>query len=422
MTTFKFFDSPLFLLLINICIFLFGTLMLSVKSGYSIVPFLLAILSLFVLFKKTTYQLSKPAKYYLGAISIYFLVLIISHLMDLPPIQPRDFESSARLLVAIMIFLLLYQFAFSFKALTYGFLVGTYLAGFIAIYDKFLRGLARAFSTPGRTFVIQAGDISLSMGLICLCIMFYYYQQKNRSHTLLFLMASLLGILGSFLSGTRGGWIMLPVTLLILCYMYYRYLSKSAKWSALLILCFSLFVCTLPQTGVPTRIKQAVNDIHLYNKGENKNTSLGIRFMLWKSSWHSFTEQPIFGWGEKGVFVSRKQQYQNGLIPAMLYQDKLHAHNEFLDEMAKRGVIGLCSLLAIFLIPLNLMRKKFKHSSSAEVETIAGCAIIMILSTIDFCLSQAFLKHNSGIMFYFCSLSIFMAFCYPKFNHVQIHR
>jgi O-antigen ligase len=42
-----------------------------------------------------------------------------------------------------------------------------------------------------------------------------------------------------------------------------------------------------------------------------------------------------------------------------------------------------------------------------EDKTLAACGVVLVLSTIDYCLSQAFLNHNSGIVFYCLTAVLF---------------
>jgi O-antigen ligase len=163
----------------------------------------------------------------------------------------------------------------------------------------------------------------------------------------------------------------------------------------------------MPQSGVPQRVQAAKQDISLYLSGGPKDTSLGYRFEFWKSAIDSFIKKPIFGWGNHGVRLSQEQQYKSGIITKAAYDFNGHAHNQFLDEMAKRGIIGLSALLALFLFPLTTFKKQLTTAVSAEAKTLAACGVVLVLSTIDYCLSQAFLNHNSGIVFYCLSLVIF---------------
>lgn len=398
---------------INLFVFLFGALMITIKSGYSYGPFFLCLMALPYLFIPKTYQLSKQQKLYLLSVFIYTAVLLLSILVD-KPIYEKSFEIPARLLGSLIIFLLLYQYNISFNAIIYGIVIGAFCACIIAVYEKFHFNVERAFTISKPTYVIQAGNISMSLGLLCLCISTYFYQKKQYIHFTLFLIGCLAGVSGSLLSGTRGGWIFLPVILVVFYQMSKPVFGHITKWIGACIITVVILFAAIPQTGVQQRIISASQDIKHYSDQTNKNTSLGIRFQLWQSAWDSFLERPVFGWGEQGIEISHKKQLKEKLISGYIYNFNTHAHNEYFNEMALRGSIGLLALLGIFFIPLYLFRKAFITHQNSEIKTIAMAGVIIILSVIDYGFSQAFLKHNSGVMFYFCMLAIFMAFCYPK--------
>lgn len=405
--------SPIITSTVNLLIFFFGALILTIKSGYTYAPTGLLLFALPILFVKKTYSLTPNQRFFICTLLSYIVILIISHLRD-SGLNGHHLEPPMRILASVFVFLLLYQIRLSFNAIIYGFLAGSFIAGGLAIYEKLILGSERAFSFIDRSYVIQAGDISMSLAFVCLTATIYFYRKQLWLQMGLFMAGSLSGIIASLLSGTRGGWIFFPVILIALYSLYRSLLTKKAKLIGFALLTAIALLCTVPQMGVTTRIHQAMNDITLFSEGKNKNTSLGVRFQLWHSAWLSFKERPIFGWGDENLDNSKQAQLKTGVISQHIYQSRFHAHNEFLDEMAKRGVIGLLALLAIFAVPFMLFKKAFYRTSNLKIQTIASAGMMIILSTIDFCFSQAFLKHNSGIMYYFFALVILMAYCYPK--------
>ena len=89
-----------------------------------------------------------------------------------------------------------------------------------------------------------------------------------------------------------------------------------------------------------------------------------------------------------------------------MYDFNAHAHNQFLDEMAKRGIVGLGTLLLMMLTPLFLVKRRLRQPHNVDVHCGAALMTVTVFSTIDFCLSQAFLSHNSGISFFVAALVI----------------
>ena len=386
--------------LIQLCYFLFFALCISVTSGYSYASAVLLFLSLPLLINKKNYSvLDQNSKYLLLAFLVYVLIQGISIIWDGGAI--KEFDRPSRVLMGIAILLLCLRYPPRFLWLMNGIATGAIAAGIRALWDRQIIGYGRAFEWM---MPIQGGDISMSLGLLSLCGVMWAIKTSSYRYLFYFSIASVMGLLGSILSGSRGGWVLFPVILFVGYRIFRDWFSARIKWGMALALCLLISFCLIPQSGVPQRVQAAKQDISLYLSGGPKDTSLGYRFEFWKSAIDSFIKKPIFGWGNHGVRLSQEQQYKSGLIAKAAYDFNGHAHNQFFDEMAKRGIIGLSALLALFLFPLTIFKRQLANATLVEDKTLAACGVILVLSTIDYCLSQAFLNHNSGIVFYCLSV------------------
>ena len=405
---------------IQLCYFLFFALCISVPSGYSYASAVLLFLSLPLLINKKNYSiLDQNSKYLLLAFLAYVLIQGVSIVWDGGAL--KEFDRPSRALMGIAILLLCLRYPPRFLWLMNGIATGAIAAGTRALWDRHITPEQPAFEWMMH---IQGGDISMSLGLLSLCGVMWAIHTAHSRHLIYFSVATAMGILGSILSSARGGWIMFPVILIIGYRIFNNWFSARIKWSMALALCLLISFCLMPQSGVPQRVQAAKQDISLYLSGGTKDTSLGNRFEFWKSAIDSFIKKPVFGWGNNGVRVSQEQQYKSGLITKEAYDFHGHAHNQFLDEMAKRGIIGLSALLALFLFPLTTFKKQLTTAVSAETKTLAACGVVLVLSTIDYCLSQAFLNHNSGIVFYFINLTFYFSLTFKKSSaaHIDIHK
>lgn len=388
--------------LVQLSAFLFGALAVAIPSGYSYGPTLLAVISLFVFWRKDYLAcLTKEYKLVAALLFFYFLVFLVSTLLDGSKLSQLDRPSRA--LMAMLTLPLLARHKIKIEILLFGFGIGALISAGIAVYDRFYLGYERAFSFY--TMPIQTGNISMSLGIFCLCGFLWYRAKGSGRWSYFYLLSTLSGLVGSFLSGTRGGWILLPVVVLSILFFYRSAISRrDKKWLLLILVAVSSIFFT-PQSGVVNRIDEARSDIVRYIDGSGHNTSLGIRFQLWKSAWDSFTEKPIFGWGHDGLRVSQKQQLEKGKITEFIYNFNYHAHNQYLEDMAKRGLIGLSSLLGILFIPMVIAKSRMAGALITS-STFGALTIVMAtcLTTIDYNISQAYFAHNSGITFFIFSL------------------
>lgn len=387
--------SPGLAKLIQILVFAFGALSLMVPSGYSISFFGIFLIGITYLCFSRNFTLSAISRPLFLVLSLLFVSQTLAFWLDGGAL--RDLDRPSRLLMLALMLPLLCRYRPSFQSLMRGIGIGAIGAGTIALYDKFVRHLPRAFTD---TMPIQSGNISLTLGLLSLCAMAWSHHQHKRGETLFYLTASCMGLLGSLLSGTRGGWILLPLILFAWYRLFQHWFGQHIKMALIGSIIGLALLCTIPQLGVSQRLYDAKQDISFYMNGGNQNTSLGFRLQFWRSAWHSFMDKPLFGWGPLSLRRSQEQQYQAGELSQAAFDFRGHAHNQYLDQMAKYGLLGLGCLLALFLTPLSIAKHLLNNRISTRGYTLAAATIIHVLATMDYCLSQAFLNHHSGIIFY----------------------
>lgn len=391
-------------LVVQTSAFLFGALALTIPSGYSYGPALLAVVSLFVFWRKEYISaMEKEHKIIASLLLSYFVLFLISVIVDGSSFSQLDRPSRA--LMAALVIPPLAKHKVKLDVLLCGFACGALIAACIAIYDKFYLGYERAFEFY--SMPIQSGNISMSLGLFCLCGYFWYRANSAKYSSYLYMLGAISGLTGSFLSGTRGGWVLLPVVIISILMLYRKIISNNEKKGLLFLFAIVMTMVLTPQTGILERFDAAKTDIEQYVDGTNLDTSLGIRFQLWGSAWDSFKDKPFFGWGQNGLRESQKQQLQENKITDFIYNFNYHAHNQYLEEMAKRGVVGLLVLIAMLCIPILLVKKKIPIMNPAS-DTYCGCVLVIVtcLTTADYHLSQAYFAHNSGITFFVFSMML----------------
>lgn len=315
----------------------------------------------------------------------------------------RDVDKPVRFLLAVPALLLVMAYPPRLAWLWSGLALGAIGAGGWAIWQRFGEGVPRA---SGDMNPIQYGNLSMLLGVLCLAGLGWAVVQRHR-YAWIFLMGSgaALGVLASLLSGSRGGWVGVPFILLVLYRAYGRDLSMrlAMALSALLVVALIL-VYQVEETGVDNRITQAVSNIDQYFSGGNRNTSVGMRFEMWKGAAHLIIDKPLSGWGENGYRPAMQELAEQGVIESRAAKFS-HAHNEYLDIFAKRGVLGFLSLLALYLVPLTFFVRGFATPDLSR-RSIAVAGALLSVTYIDFSLTQAFLAHNSGTMMYAFLLAV----------------
>lgn len=393
--------------LTSLAVFLFGALALVVDSGYSLGAAMLLLGSMVLLFKRPTLCLDRCDLAIMAIFTAYAAVGIAEAWWDGQGWSGVD--KPIRFVLAIPAMLLVMAYPPRLSWLWSGLAVGAICAGGWAGWQKLVLNIDRA---QGHTYVIQFGNLSMLLGILCLAGLGWAHVQRHRYAWCGFLaLGALFGILGSLFSGSRGGWVGFPFILLVLYRGYGRHLALRLKVIAVAIIFGgATLVYAVPQTGVQPRVLKAFEDIERYASGESRTSSLGARFEMWKGATRLIMEKPLVGWGENGYRQGMLALGDADIVHPWVAERYSHPHNELLDAFAQRGVIGLAALLALYLVPMRLFARHMA-AQDFELRSLAVAGVLVPVAYIDFGLSQAFLSHNSGVMMYAFLMAVLWS-CY----------
>ncbi|WGE72308.1 O-antigen ligase family protein [Actinobacillus equuli subsp. haemolyticus] len=382
---------------------LFFILILQFKLSYSLIPILLALAGIALLIpniKNKSYHLEKADKWLIYSFICYFLLFVFSLIIHRG--KGSDLDLASRALLALPILAVFYKNQLKHLWIVYAILIAGIGAGITSIIQVFGFDFVRPFP---KIMHIQAGDIAMSLAMFSFCTLFYFYTQKQRIAMYLSLIAALFALIASFLTTARGAWIGVPFVLFVIFWLNRKSLSK---WLISGVLLITLTGGIFTSETIHKRYLDAQSDINAYVDGSNKSTSVGARFDMWKSAVIGIQEKPLFGWGIQGVKEMRKQHFAEGKISKYAASFG-HAHNQYLHDASTRGIVGLIALLATLFVPLILFWNGLKQSESNSLAHLWGVlGITHILLMMSYFLTQAFLSHNSGAMFYFITTVIFL--------------
>ncbi|MDR0771170.1 MAG: O-antigen ligase family protein [Burkholderiales bacterium] len=100
---------------------------------------------------------------------------------------------------------------------------------------------------------------------------------------------------------------------------------------------------------IKPRLLEAHADITQYVSGENRATSIGTRFELWRGSAMALEQAPLWGGGYvQRANVLNEAVAQHRLDPAASHYSRVNMHNELLEELSLRGMVGGILLLLMY--------------------------------------------------------------------------
>lgn len=239
---------------------------------------------------------------------------------------------------------------------------------------------------------ILYGNLSLSVGLICLAGLAWAWHCHQRYRWLLLCgLGALGGLAASLLSGTRGGWVALPLAGLLFYRVYLRAWSRG--WHALVlasIAMMALSLYALPQTGVEKRVDQAVEEGQSYLAGEAYG-SVGVRLELYRTGLALIAEQPLRGYSLDEYRQALQTKLAEGDISKSVARH-WHAHNDVLNAWVRYGVLGMLATLLLYGWPFAYFFSRLLHAQPAQRPVVLAGMLLPVLF-FDFGLTYAFFAY-----------------------------
>ena len=282
--------------------------------------------------------------------------------------------------------------------------IATTAAGFSAIHDVFLTGAPDTYRrASGGTHPNIFGGISL--GLTCITVIgVSFFWRKSALGVIFLLFGTLMGMIAVLLSGSRGSWVAALIVMLVVLVIYWNRLRSYVKSLALLM------VAIIPIIGyqipiVQTRMNQAIAETVTYFQGirglASTDTPVGGRFEIWKAGWQMFEEHPYFGVGFNQYKATAKRFVQAGQWEASINSiDKHpHAHNQLLDTLATRGVLGFLALSFLFGYPVLIFYRRIS-AGPMDTSRLGFAGLLLVVAYFSCGLTDVSLHFEEQIAVY----------------------
>ncbi len=194
------------------------------------------------------------------------------------------------------------------------------------------------------------------------------------------IVASICGVLGSFWTESRGGWVaFVVVALLFLCIAP----GIKALYKAIAVIVFT-FMLVLSYTQIDrinSRVNVAIDETQLYLNQTNRDTSVGIRLQLWEASLLVLKEHPLAGLGVGHYQEGLKSLSERGVI-SPLAATMPHSHNELAHFATLLGIPGLLCILCLYFVPagwfLSKIRSKQPRARNAAYMGLTTCLLFFV--------------------------------------------
>jgi len=291
----------------------------------------------------------------------------------------------------------------------------------IALYSVYFQEMTRA---QGFYHPIIFGDLSL-LGAMILTVFLFSGYPKDRLLSFFGPISIVCYLLSCYLSGTRGAWATLPVAMSVAILLYRNSLHKKLVAQIMIGLIFLSGSIYGLQGILPDRalspvqgkgvVLSTLNNISDFRDGENLNSSIGQRFLMWGISLEMMKSNPLLGSG-LGGFEEKVKRLQRDDQTA-LNRAWPHAHSIYFEFLGTTGVLGLLALLvSLFIVPASFFVKSLSGSKLQNFSASAGLVFLVCFAV--FGVSECWLFRSPMLITYIVCLFVFTIGCSLEKNNI----
>jgi O-antigen ligase len=224
-------------------------------------------------------------------------------------------------------------------------------------------------------------------------------------------MGFIAGLMASFASGSRGGWLAIPVFIAIFVYFRISKLPLKMILTSLIAAMITFYIALFANSVFQHRADELVNDATRFGQG-NRDTSTGVRWQLYKAAIDVFSRHPVFGVGPEGFALEMKPMMEAGkLTPDAAELGRGEVHNDILSKCAEMGLFGLIAILSIYLAPIILFWRATK-AKSTQVKRSGILGLTFVSGMFVFGLSVEILNLTMATAFYSFTVAVLLAACF----------
>ncbi len=206
----------------------------------------------------------------------------------------------------------------------------------------------------------------------------------------------------SVMTGTRGTWLALVAAPLLSIVLVPQRNLRPAIFTSSAIAAL-LFTSYFLSDMVRERVDAVAWNIEAYNTDEeiDEENSLGLRLDLWEAALITFSRHPIDGASYQQRAEIKQELIDRGEISQYVDVDgKRSAHNEILNAMSMKGILGLLAVLLLYWVPGRFFRRHAFSAEEGDDISLPAASVIAIAMVVLCGLSEALLMSGRFSILY----------------------
>jgi O-antigen ligase len=263
----------------------------------------------------------------------------------------------------------------------------------VALIQVLLFKLGRAEAGMGNP--IPYGNISLLAGMMSLIGL----ERLTRRLQMVAVLAAVSGLAGCLLSETRGAFLILPMIPVVLVLTYWPSFLKNRRSmiGALLALVVGMGALVVFLSYQP-RFQNFAFSLSSYDRALASERSIADRALMLRYGYDATLDRPWLGYGTQNRVLEVMSRAKAAGKDLHSYT---HLHNEFLNNLVGKGLIGLITLLLLLAAPLIVLKGS---DSDPQYRARRVFALLLVGGYIAFGMSAIVFGHDLLNTFYVTAL------------------
>lgn len=259
----------------------------------------------------------------------------------------------------------------------------------------------------GQYNAVGFADLTMFFGLASCLTLPWKLSPWPRAEAALKVVAVPLSIYAVWASQTRSSWALLPVFGFVYLVTKHQWSMRKKAYFIGGMVSVLAVVVAVSWYSKESRWHGVMTDISSYAKDE-RDTSLGIRYQLWKASWLMFKQSPLVGVGVRNFRPELEKLRQQNVVTGEVAEGYGEPHNDMLGALAGYGLLGVLSILALYLIPAAIFWRR-SASDDPVVHVGSQIGLLFCLGYFVFSMSEMMFRNMRSVPIYALTVVVLYA-------------
>lgn len=299
------------------------------------------------------------------------------------------------------------------KQIQWSILTGALAGSAMLIVTMKLWGREAVAEIGGRYNAVAFANMTLLFGMMSL-LSIRWGPSKPWPHfaTGLKVLAFGLSVWATWLSQTRSSWMLLPILALVFL-LGLRGWSRRHKAYCALAVSVALVVSAAGLWHFSSRMQAVKTDLQDFATSTDRDSSLGIRLQLWRASIEMFKKSPVVGVGPSNFRKELAELETRGVVSREVVEGFGEPHNDLLAALSGYGLLGLLSMLALYLVPAYIFLRRVA-SDDRVIRVGAQLGLLFCLGYCAFSLTEMMFRNMRSVPTYSLIVVALIALTTPR--------